>query len=95
MPPILTYTPRGSEDPVADEMRNHLATLLEPATYERLAPADPTVPHPAVKQDRALRRYLETRNRLDRNTRAAMAVAGYPVLGFGVADRTDEIAGAA
>lgn len=82
MPPFLTYTPREMPDPAADQLRAHLAKLLDPSTYRRLVPADPDVQHPAVEQDRYLRQYLETRNRLDRTNRAAMAVAGYATQGF-------------
>lgn len=78
MPPVLTYAPRAAVDPAADELRNHLYRLLEPSTYWRLAPADPSVPHPATEQGGYLRRYLETRNHVDRVNRAAMVVAGWP-----------------
>ena len=66
MPPVLTFTPRTQPDPALDQMRAHLYRLLEPVTYDRLRPADVTVPHPAVVQDKAIRRYLEARNARER-----------------------------
>ena len=78
----LTFFAPNLTDPVADAMRDHIATLLEPVTYERLKPTDADVPHPVVAYDKELRAHLETRNRNDRETSAALAVAGYPLQGF-------------
>ena len=66
MPPVLTFTPRTQPDPALDQMRSHLYRLLEPVTYDRLRPAGDDVEHPAVAQDKAIRRYLEARNERER-----------------------------
>ena len=87
MPPVLTFTPRTQPDPALDQMRAHLYRLLEPVTYDRLRPADVTVPHPAVIQDKAIRRYLEARNARERADGAFKrdAVPVYPDVVEGVA----------
>lgn len=76
----LTFTPPDLSDPIVDTLREHIANLLEPEAYRRLAPKQGK--HPAEVYESKLRAYLEARNQKERSERAAFAVVGYPAQGF-------------
>lgn len=63
-------------DPVADAMRDHIAKLLEPVTYERLKPTNGA--HPVELHQARLRKHLQARSLRERVS-AAMESGEMPV----------------